>query len=164
MKKSMRAAIAGVFNNNRKTGGKQKSSMERLEELIKDAPLPEEEDTLRMVEKKDDDTHKIWTGGAKEHILYLTDVQNPGKTFQAPISDTVVIGRKAKEADIVIDYDRSVSARHLSICERDGRFYAKDLDSSNGSMLNGVRLTEEMEIYSGSVLTLGRLEIRVQIR
>lgn len=164
MKKSMKAAIAEVFNNNSKIGSRQKNSMERLEELIKDAPPPEEIDTLRIVGQKDNDTHKIWAGNAQGHILYLTDVNNPGKTFQAPISDTVVIGRKANEADIVIDYDRSVSARHLSICERDGRFYAKDLNSSNGSLLNGVRLTEEMEIYSGSMLTLGRLEIKVQIR
>ena len=164
MKRSMKAVIAEVFSNNSKAGSKQKSSMERLEELIKDAPPPEEIDTLRIVEKKDDDTHKIWVGGAQGHVLHLTDVNNPGKTFQAPIADTVVIGRTAKETDIVLDYDRSVSARHLSICERDGRFYARDLDSSNGSLLNGVRLTEEMEIYSGSILTLGRLEMKVQIR
>lgn len=164
MKKSVKAAIAEMFGNNSKTGSRQKSSMERLEELIKGAPSSEEEDTLRLVKKKEDDTHKIWAGGVKEHILYLTDAQNPGKSFQAPISDTVVIGRNSKESDVVIDYDRSVSARHLSICERDGKFYVKDLNSSNGSTMNGVRLTEEMEIYSGSMLTLGRVEVKVQIR
>lgn len=162
-KKTVKDVIAGMWNRGRGTDKKAKSSMEQLQELLDGDDAPEKEDTLR-VKKNPEDTRRIWTGEPRKHTLYLTDVRNPGQTFQAPITEPVIIGRNADEADIVLDYDRSVSGRHCRICERNGKFYVKDLNSSNGSLLNGIRLMEEMEIYSGSILTLGRLEIKVQIK
>ena len=162
-KKTVKDVIAGMWGHGRGSGQKAKSSMDRLQELLEEDDTSETVDTLR-IKKDPDDTHRIWTGETRTHTLYLTDVKNPGQTFQAPMKDSVIIGRNAKEADIVLDYDRSVSGRHCRIRERDGKFYVEDLQSSNGSLLNGIRLLEEMEIYSGSILTLGRVEMKVQIR
>lgn len=162
-KKTIKDVIAGVWSLGRGADKKTKSSMEQLQELLEEDDASEKVDTLR-IKKDPEDTHKIWTGEARAHILYLTDVKNPGQTFQAPMKDSVIIGRNAREADIVLDYDRSVSGRHCRIREKDGKFYVEDLQSSNGSLLNGIRLLEEMEIYSGSILTLGRVEMKVQIR
>lgn len=120
--------------------------------------------TFIMSKEEKDETQFIWKGAAKKYTLHLTDVKNPGRTFKAPIEGAVTIGRKAEEADIVIDYEKSVSARHCRISERDGKFYVEDLHSSNGTLINGIPLQEEMELYSESTLTLGRLEIKVQIR
>lgn len=162
-KKTVKDVIAGMWSHGKGSGQKAKSSMDQLQELLKEDDPSGQVDTLR-IKKNPDDTRRIWTGEAREHTLYLTDLKNPGQTFQIPLADSIVIGRNANEADLVIDYDRSVSGRHCQICERDGKFYVKDLQSSNGSLLNGIRLSEEMEIYSGSILTLGRLEIKVQIK
>ena len=161
-KKTVRETLAGIWNRGRGET-KEKSSMELLHELLEEEDTSEEVDTLRL-EKKPDDTRRIWTGEARKHMLHLTDLKNPEQTFQAPLEEPVVIGRSAKEADVVLDYDRSVSGKHCRIYERDGKFYVKDLQSSNGSLLNGIRLLEEMEIYSGSILTLGRVEVKVQIK
>lgn len=120
--------------------------------------------TFIMSKEEKDETRFIWKGAAKKYTLHLIDVKNPGRTFKAPIEDSVTIGRKAEQADIVIDYEKSVSARHCRICERDGKFYVEDLGSSNGTLVNGIPLREEMELYSESTLTLGRLELKVQIR
>ena len=162
-KKTVKDVIAGMWSHGRETGQKAKSSMDQLQELLKEDDTSEQVDTLR-IRKDPDDTCRIWTGETGVHTLHLTDIKNPGNTFQIPLTDSIIIGRNANEADLVIDYDRSVSGRHCQICERGGKFYVKDLQSSNGSLLNGIRLSEEMEIYSGSILTLGRLEVRVQIR
>ena len=162
-KKTVKGVMKGMWSHVRGTGQKAKSSMDQLQELLEEDDTSEQVDTLR-IKKNPNDTRRIWTGEARERTLYLTDLNNPGQTFQIPLTDSVIIGRNANEADLVIDYDRSVSGRHCRICERDGKFYVKDLQSSNGSLLNGIRLSDEMEIYSGSILTLGRLEIRVLIK
>jgi len=120
--------------------------------------------TLIMSREEKDETRLIWKGTAKKYTLHLTDVKNPGRTFKAPIEGAVTIGRKAEKADIVIDYEKSVSAGHCRISARDGKFYVEDLDSSNGTLINGIPVREEMELYSESTLTLGRLELKVQIR
>lgn len=96
--------------------------------------------------------------------LILTDVSNPIRTFQTTISSSVVIGRTPGAGKIVIDYDKSVSGNHCEIILRDNRFYVRDLGSSNGTFLNDSRVIAETELYSGSVLKLGRLVMRIEMR
>ncbi|HEX5432413.1 MAG TPA: transglycosylase SLT domain-containing protein [Bryobacteraceae bacterium] len=55
--------------------------------------------------------------------------------------DTVRIGRSA-ENDIVLSEEPSVSARHLEIRRVDGDYWLHDLDSTNGTYLNGERVQE----------------------
>lgn len=159
------AAAAAVIFLRKRSGKDKKNDFVVLSEPVKDIPKRDTEKTVLVSAQEDGDrTQMIWTGAAKQYTLHLTDMKNPGKTFQAPLGDTVIIGRRAGEANLVIDYEKSISGRHCQISERGGRFYVKDLQSSNGTMLNGTRILSEMELHSGSVLTLGRLEVKVEIR
>ena len=137
---------------------------EILKELSEENPVSEDEKTLLLPKDDAEGTRMMWTGATRQYTLHQTDIKNPGRIFKAPIGEGVVIGRKAGEADIVIDYEKSVSARHCRIFERNRKFYVVDLQSSNGSLLNGIRFEEEREVCSGNLLTLGRLELKIQIR
>jgi two-component system, NtrC family, nitrogen regulation response regulator GlnG len=59
--------------------------------------------------------------------------------------------------------DRSVSRRHLSLEQSQGRLKVKDLGSRNGTHLGGARI-QEAEIPLGTVLKLGDTSIAVQPR
>lgn len=117
-----------------------------------------DDDKTQIIE--DDDCTQIM---AQEYVLCLSDKTNPEKTFRVPLRETVIIGRRAGEATLVIDYDKSVSGRHCQVRERDGRVFVEDLQSANGTMVDGMRILSETEIVSGSVLTLGRVELKVDI-
>ena len=54
--------------------------------------------------------------------------------------ETITVGRM-KGNSIVID-DLSVSLTHARITRRDGEFYLKDLNSTNGTVVNGQRINE----------------------
>lgn len=58
-----------------------------------------------------------------------------------------------------------VSRRHALIQTNRGAFFVMDLDSTNGTYLNGRRLQPRNQhlLVSGDVLRLGALEVRVQI-
>ena len=161
--------IAGVvFFLFRKKNADRKDDFEVLGETVNTAPEVQTDKTVLMTDSSSDEdgdsTRMIWGGAAKQYTLNLTDSKNPGRTFQIPIKDSVIIGRRAGEANLVIDYDKSVSGKHCAVSERNGKFYVKDLQSSNGTLLNGTRILAEMELHSGAVLTLGRLEMKVEIR
>lgn len=117
----------------------------------------------------DDDRTVIMTGDdgtqimAQEYVLCLTDKAKPEKSFRMPLRGTVIVGRRAGEANLIIDYDKSVSGRHCRIREADGRIFVEDMQSANGTMVDGMRIQSETEIVSGSVLTLGRVELKVEI-
>lgn len=68
--------------------------------------------------------------------------------------------------DIVLDYERSrtVSSRHCETSVRGGKFYIRDLQSSNGTYVNGSKILSETEIFSGNILKLGILEMKFEVR
>jgi len=65
-----------------------------------------------------------------------------GVKTQRPImfrigEDEFVIGQKAELVDGVIDFNRTVSRRHCKVSFKAGQYYVEDLNSSNGTYLNG---------------------------
>lgn len=96
--------------------------------------------------------------------IVLTDIHLPAKSIQVSIEDWIVIGRKADRCNIVLDYEKTVSGRHCEIIRRDDKFYIRDLQSSNGTFLNGSRVLTETEVVSGNIIKLGRLELRFDVK
>lgn len=76
-------------------------------------------------------------------------------------SGSVVLGRSS-EADILVD-DTGVSRRHLEIRSENGRVYAVDLGSTNGSYVNGQRVAGRTELTDGSAISLGRSRLMFRI-
>jgi hypothetical protein len=73
--------------------------------------------------------------------------------------DTIVIGR-LPECDITI-MDSNVSRRHAEIQPRAETFVLVDLGSTNGTRVNGVRVTER-ELRDGDELALGNTRMVFQ--
>ena len=71
-----------------------------------------------------------------------------------------VLGR-ATDADVVLDGDDAVSRRHAEIAVRAGLCLVRDLDSCNGTLLNG-RFVRRARLRRGDVLVLGETEVRVR--
>lgn len=95
--------------------------------------------------------------------LCLTDCADPGRHFEVPLRSRVSIGRNTTN-QIVVDYERSVSGRHCEIFVDGKKFKLRDLNSSNGTIVDGIRVVDVAEISNGSVIRLGRVEFRVKIR
>lgn len=111
------------------------------------------------------ETQIIWGDNIGQCKLYLTDIKVPDKKFEYAVKESIVVGRKRGEADIVIDYDSSVSGTHCEISERNGKYYLRDLQSSNGTYLNGNKITGKVEIRSGCIISLGkRVEMKLEIK
>ncbi|MFZ0964059.1 MAG: FHA domain-containing protein [Terriglobia bacterium] len=71
--------------------------------------------------------------------------------------DPVTIGR-SPQGDIFID-NPAVSFHHARIFSQAGVYYLQDLDSLNGTFLNGVRITQAPLTY-GDVITVGKHAVR----
>lgn len=74
---------------------------------------------------------------------------------------TIRIGRD-KSNTIVLD-DPLVSRRHALIEERMGTYYIKDLESTNSTYVdrNPLKPGEEKKLQPGSVINIGKTEIKV---
>lgn len=72
-------------------------------------------------------------------------------------ADPVTIGR-APQSDIFID-NPAVSFHHARIFSQAGVYYLQDLDSLNGTFLNGVRITQAPLTY-GDAIAVGKHTLR----
>ena len=71
----------------------------------------------------------------------------------------VVVGR-AVTSDVPI-YDPTISRRHAEVSLTDGGVKVKDVGSSNGTFLNGARITEALATEN-DVVTFGKVAFRVK--
>lgn len=57
----------------------------------------------------------------------------------------------------------AISRKHCAIMRHDAKVTIADLDSRNGTLVNGNKITEEVELSSGDELTVGPLKFMVTI-
>jgi pSer/pThr/pTyr-binding forkhead associated (FHA) protein len=77
-------------------------------------------------------------------------------------SAPVTVGR-ADENDLVLDADEFASVRHARIEPRRDGVWLKDLDSTNGTFLNGVKLTRPQKLTPGDVIRIGATDMRYEL-
>lgn len=101
------------------------------------------------------------TGGIM--AVVLTDMNTPGKCFRATLEEPAVVGHNRQQCKIVIDYNGYISGKHCVIYEKGGQAMIKDLASTNGTFMNGVRIISEMPLQNGASIVLGQLQFKVEI-
>ncbi len=92
--------------------------------------------------------------------LFIARGNAQGQSFIA-VQSTVFIGRDPG-CDVVLS-DTGVSGRHVRIVEREGRYFAEDLTSANGTLLNGAPLPAQQELSDGDALGIGAAVVQLSI-
>lgn len=89
---------------------------------------------------------------AAQYQLIMRTGPTPGKTFPLD-GDVVVIGREATNG--VSINDAEVSRRHSQLSFQGGKYIVTDLGSTNGTYVNGQRITGQHVLVPGDVISLG---------
>jgi hypothetical protein len=71
----------------------------------------------------------------------------------------LIVGRDPKSCDVVFEHP-TVSRRHAQLHHRDGAWVLQDLDSTNGTTINGKRVTR-CRLEPGDRIGLGRQSVVV---
>jgi hypothetical protein len=69
----------------------------------------------------------------------------------------VVVGRDAASAQVVVPH-QSVSSKHAKLGFEHGRFVLEDLGSSNGTFVDGVRITAPVPLEPQTAVTFGTVD------
>ena len=83
---------------------------------------------------------------------------HPGDTF--PLQPVTSLGRDL--ANTIVLPDAGASAEHALISVRDGHWWLEDLESTNGTFLNGVRLNAPTIIAPGDVIRVGHVQLKLE--
>ena len=92
-----------------------------------------------------------------EPVLAVTRGARKGEVFGVPAGSAISIGR-SRANDVVLD-DASVSSQHCRIRPEKGRFVVHDLESTNGTLVNGRRIDRHV-LDEGDVIQVGETSLQ----
>ena len=99
---------------------------------------------------------------AKAYLVPLEGFEElPQRSFE--IYGTTAIGRSRKHADLLFhinDEDSAISRLHCTILDEDDHFAIRDEDSTNGTLVNGEKITplESMRLHDGDTVDVAPIE------
>ncbi|UCD74236.1 MAG: FHA domain-containing protein, partial [Phycisphaerales bacterium] len=87
-------------------------------------------------------------------VLVLHVLQGPdrGMRFELPADEPQLIGRSSEALPLK---DTTVSRRHAELTPDGGRWFLRDLDSSNGTFVNGQPIDDRVELAAGDQIRCG---------
>jgi hypothetical protein len=84
----------------------------------------------------------------------------PGATF--PIHSTAITIGRGGTNDMQIESDEYASTRHARFEPRRDGVYVDDIGSTNGTYVNGIRLSRERRLAPGDVVRVGETDLRFE--
>jgi two-component system, NtrC family, sensor kinase len=87
-------------------------------------------------------------------VLILTVIQGPdrGRTFRLTTALPQLIGRSSEALPCA---DTTMSRRHAELTPDDGEWFIRDLNSQNGTYVNGVKIAERTRLRVGDQVRTG---------
>ena len=92
----------------------------------------------------------------------MISANNVAKTIDMSIKGSAVFGR-ANICDVVFD-DMKMSRQHFCIGEENGHFVLNDLETTNGTYLNGVMVKAPQLLKNGDKIFAGLSTITIEFK
>jgi pSer/pThr/pTyr-binding forkhead associated (FHA) protein len=83
-----------------------------------------------------------------------------GHCYELRLDHKATIGRWGG-CDVAVESDDELSGRHCELALINGRLMIADLQSTNGTLVNGVPVKGPCRVESGDTLTIGQTELRI---
>jgi hypothetical protein len=83
----------------------------------------------------------------------------PGTVY--PLMPFTSMGRSL--SNTISINDSFASSEHATVTLRSGQWWLEDRGSSNGTLLNGYRIQEPVVLSTGDVISVGRVELRLEL-
>jgi pSer/pThr/pTyr-binding forkhead associated (FHA) protein len=113
----------------------------------------------QAVTQKDLTTTGLGFGGSGSR---LTAIAGPYAGQSFPLAHLPVTIGRAKDRDVALPADTSVSRTHARIVYEGGLHQIADDGSSNGTLVNNMRLSSQRPLRSGDVIQLGETQLRYE--
>lgn len=97
-------------------------------------------------------TGKMGTVAPAKAYLFVKD--QPGRAHEIAVEE-FIIGRKVELVQLAVP-DRSVSGKHARIARAGNKFLLADLNSTNGTFVNGKKVVDPIELNEGDEIKIGK--------
>lgn len=88
----------------------------------------------------------------------LVQIENGTMGRHYPLEQSELCIGRSQKCDIKLIKDRAVSSFHACLTLEKNRYWIKDFNSRNGTMINGTRAKKPVEIHHGDQIRIGETE------
>lgn len=129
----------------------------------------EDNNSFSEEEIKDIDSSASFSNPKKEESQFSKGIKvrlmklgkNKEEAYEFMLEDSVVIGRDSSKSKVVFEKDEMLSGSHCEFTLENGMVFVCDLESTNGTFVNGVPITGLYRLFSDDILLIGSMEFRV---
>ena len=76
-----------------------------------------------------------------------------------PVRSTISIGRKEENSIVLID--QHASGNHAKLLIKNEVLFIEDLNSTNGTQVNGKKISGRVKLYSNDIIMIGNTKFKV---
>ena len=99
-----------------------------------------------------------------EPWIRLTDAHDKERMYEYRLKGCMVIGRAPDLCDVAIMEEPTVSGRQCRLYTEDGKVYLMDLDGTNPTYHNNVKVVEDVVVRDGDMISFGEVDLYIEIR
>ena len=93
--------------------------------------------------------------------IWLSNGRDEPQRIQQNINGSLIVGRSSKECDIYCD-DPRMSKQHFMLSVEGDGLYVTDLNSTNGTSVNGVALSGMRKLMPRDEISAGNIRFRIE--
>ncbi len=94
--------------------------------------------------------------------ITVIDSHRIERRVKCVIGGAYIIGRDDDKCDLAIE-DKHLSHQHTALIYENGILSIQDLDSTNGTKVNGMRITRVRKLEAGDIVEIGNTRLRIRI-
>ncbi|OIJ21741.1 hypothetical protein BKP45_03315 [Anaerobacillus alkalidiazotrophicus] len=140
------------------------------EEKIRPLSSEDKEEVRQQVSKKAVMETQLLTAEPevavdKEPVPTMTIEYKEKETEKSfPFTSSIVnVGRDPEVCDLVLSEDPFIGRNHAMILNKENKFFVVDLESKNGTFIDGERITGQKPIEANQPFTIGRTEMVIKV-
>lgn len=99
-----------------------------------------------------------------EPVITLRSAMHPKQKYSYHLKGCMVIGRDTALCDIAFSDNPTVSGRQCRLYTEDHQVWLMDLEGTNITYVNNEKVTKDMIVHSGDVISFGNADYYITIK
>ena len=96
--------------------------------------------------------------------IRLTNAHNKSCVYEYDLEGCMVVGRAPDLCDVALVDEPTVSARQCRLYTECGKVYLMDLDGTNPTYHNNLKVIEDVALRNGDVISFGAVDLYVEMK